>query len=760
MPNSVDKRFLSQSKPFETERFQGHFNSAFNVDDVKRIIPSLHQTLQSNDVELIAGGRNQNVRIVESLDGREQPILVKSFGSQSRWKDRVDLGSRLSKAQRSFVAASHLLQHEVGTPIPIAFGQSVSDGRIVESYYLTIYKQECCSFHEALLYLLHNQSTASSLMPLLEQVAVLCRRMHDAGFIHNDLGNQNILLSIDPDSNWSDSNWSDSNWSDSNWKDACVIDLNRGRIHSELSLMQRGADLSRLSVPSNLMAMFLDMYWGAPVPRDLQASYERHARRFALRARTRKLRHPFREARIARESALLPSTDFMPAPRDLWIWDDTSDQALSPLDRRERVREYPSDRSWRLLKDTLSAALPVWREYRKTKAAAFSEPVAMKGRVGIALEPDNETLQQELRLLDALGNIPVLVRCCHHESSTNIDFQIALVKQLHQLGHAVTLALVQDRRAILEPDSWQNFVSHVLSQLAPCIVAVEYGHAINRVKWGIWNFVELRRFYQPLADIARQYPDLRIIGPATIDFEYPFLLAALRDWPKSVAMAALSHHLYVDRRGAPENPQNGFSALEKFALAKSIATGNPKGESEVIVSEVNWPVAGAGIHSPVTAPFTYRDAPAGSLHDSGETEENCAYYTIRYLALALGSGLVSQVFWWRLVARGYGLVDVDAGEVRERPAYRALQHFINTVNDAEAISAIIPNDSKSNEGRYLIQFRRAGGELFWLCWQHGSPGPFPEDLIGERVEDLFGNTLQDRPVELQGSPIYIRNCAA
>ncbi len=745
MPDSTNKHLSSQSKPFEIESFQGQLNADFSEYDVKRIIPGLHQSLQCNDAELIAGGRNQTIRIVESLNEQEQSILVKSFAAQSWWKDRLDLGGQHSKAQRSFIAASHLLRHEVGTPVPIAFGQRVGDGRILESYYLTIFKQECWSFHEAMLFLLHHQPTASDLMLLLEQVAVLCRQMHDSGFIHNDLGNQNILLSKE---------------SSRTWKNACVIDLNRGRIHLELSLTQRGADLSRLSIPSNLMAMFLDMYWGAPVPQELQAGYERHARRFAWRARTRKLRHPFREARIARESEQRASIDFMPAPRDLWIWDDTSDQALSPLDRRERVREYPSGRSWRLLKDTLLAVLPIWREYRKTKTAAFSEPVAMNGRVGIALEPTAETIEKEIRLLNALGKIPVLVRCYHHETAENTDFQIELVKRLHGLGHKVTLALVQDRRAILEPVSWQTFVNRILSQLAPFIVAIEYGHAINRVKWGIWSFEELRLFYQPLLSIVRNYPALKIIGPATIDFEYPFLLSALKDWPDAVSLAALSHHLYVDRRGAPENLQNGFSALEKFALAKSIAARNVINNSEVIVSEVNWPVAGTAMHSPVTAPFAYRDAPPDSLHDSGETEETCADFTIRYLALALGSGLVSQVYWWRLVAKGYGLVDIEAGELRERPAYRALQHFINIVNDAEAISAVIPGNSKVNEGRYLIQFCRGGGELFWLCWQHGAPGPFPEEIAGDRIEDSLGNTLQDRPVELRGSPIYIRNCMA
>jgi len=49
-----------------------------------------------------------------------------------------------------------------------------------------------------------------------------------------------------------------------------------------------------------------------------------------------------------------------------------------------------------------------------------------------------------------------------------------------------------------------------------------------------------------------------------------------------VPLAALSHCLYVDRRGAPENPQDGFGAPEKFTLGRAVARATPDGNTLLI----------------------------------------------------------------------------------------------------------------------------------------------------------------------------------
>ena len=54
---------------------------------------------------------------------------------------------------------------------------------------------------------------------------------------------------------------------------------------------------------------------------------------------------------------------------------------------------------------------------------------------------------------------------------------------------------------------------------------------------------------------------------------------------------------------------------------------------------------------------------------------------LRYLAITLCSGHVEQVYWWRLSAHGYGLVD-DRDNFRLRPAFYALKFFLDLLKDA------------------------------------------------------------------------------
>lgn len=717
--------------------YDGEILREYHSDELLDRLAGLPSLLKADDAQLIAGGRNANIRVRIALTGGELDVLVKQFGSQSNLKNWVDTKFRTTKAQRSYQAALHLWQQGVATPAPIGYLERREGNHLLESYFLAVYEQGQAGFNEVLLHYLHHNPLCSQIMPLLQDVAKLCRNMHDAAYVHADLGNQNILFTGSVDSGFHSPK---------------IIDLNRGRIHPQLSLQQRGQDLARLNLPSNLKLMFLDMYWGGPSPDELLRSHRTHSRRFALRVRSRKLRHPFREARIARTDSQLPADRKMPEARDLWIWDDYSDQPLAALDRRERSRNYPLGRGLRMVFDVLRFGPAIWLRYRQQLSSAFSTEIEMQGRIGMAVAPDGSTLNRELELLAGLGPVPALVRVACQDSQATVEAQIQLIKQLRDRGHAVKLALLQDRHAVKYPESWQQFVFSILDRVASDIDSIEFGHAINRVKWGLWSFSELRSFYGALPALQRRYPNLEISGPATIDFEYSFLLSALRLWPRQVKLSAVSHHLYVDRRGAPENLQNGFGAVEKFALAKAVAAGSP-----VEVSEVNWPIKGAGIHSPVTPPFSYPESATQEVFDSGVSESDAADFMLRYLVLAVCSGLVERVYWWRLLARGYGLVDIDdSGEISERPGYQALKQFLATLGCARLTHAELPKAGAQHKGLYQFRFQRPDGEQVVLCWSHGDVLKFPPLLQYGHVQDRAGNILQSPPVELTGSPVYLR----
>jgi hypothetical protein len=376
----------------------------------------------------------------------------------------------------------------------------------------------------------------------------------------------------------------------------------------------------------------------------------------------------------------------------------------------------------------------------------------MAGRVGMALEPTPATLEQELALLAGLGPIPALLRFYHHDTPDRVAFRAALAHRLRRAGHPVCVALVQDRRALRAPASWHAFVLGVLAQVAGVAESAEIGHAVNRVKWGVWGIEDLRALYAPLADAQRRFPGLALTGPAMMDFEYAALFSALREWPREVPLAALSHCLYVDRRGAPENPQGGFGAPEKFTLGRAVARATPGCADRFIVSEVNWPLRGAGAHAPIYAPYF---PPWRAAGDAGVTQEEDGAYLLRYLCLALGSGMVERVYWWRLAARGFGLVDdTDPAALRPRAAYRMLKHFLGLLGGSTFVAANLPAATGSRHGRYRFEFRRPDGETVALTYAHGprldGPGP---------AEDAFGQPLPAAAL-LGGTPVYLRGARA
>jgi len=85
-----------------------------------------------------------------------------------------------------------------------------------------------------------------------------------------------------------------------------------------------------------------------------------------------------------------------------------------------------------------------------------------------------------------------------------------------------------------------------------------------------------------------------------------------------------------------------------------------------------------------------------------------ADYLVRYYLLALGTGLVERVFWWQLLARGYGLIAPEAeGALRRRPAWFALRTLI-----AELEGATFHGPMAAPAGAWLYRFTsRNGGEL-------------------------------------------------
>ena len=703
--------------------YQGAIAPAFDNPVIIAQLADIPKLLDSKKVERLSKGADYVVKLPLSTPTGEITATIKVFKRQSRFKDWYDRRNK-SKAQRSYIAACHLQNNDIGTPAPIAWLDRWEQGRLLESYYLCLYEPAIC-FRDALADIYHNARDNAPLMDLLHAVAPAIRAMHDAGFMHGDMGNQNILLPKKPDGQWGQPQF---------------IDLNRAQINPEpVTEKQRAFDLARIALPGAYLKIFKTIYSRhEDIPASLDTLEQTYRRRFWRHRRNSKWRHPIRYLRNRNKKPAHPT---YPEPQNIWLWDEKSAQPMIVLGRKEKHLYRDWWYMFSMLWQGVTALPGLFFRYKRLMQQSYNSPRSMTHRIGVAIHPHANYIATELQLLERLGNPPVLIRFCHHETPDDWQRSIELVNQLHGKGVEVMLAILQDRRALLEPHLWQAFLEKVIGTLADKVSFIEITHASNRLKWGIWSSSEYAQLLAPALALQKRYPQIKISGPACIDFEYLPVIAALEAIPKGQKLAALSHLLYVDRRGAPENKQGDFSTLEKCAMLKALAQWSDHCEEKVIISEVNWPIQYTGIWSPIGCPY---ETPKWRREQPGETENEYANYMLRYLVITLCSGHVEQVFWWRLSAHGYGLVD-DRDNFRVRPAFTALAFFLKTLGKAEFV-----RKWDTPEDVFIFEFKTESRSI-WMVWalQESSYQP---DIKYSQVLDRDGKTTPE--IKLSGSPLY------
>lgn len=706
--------------------YSGALAPAFNQHHIVAQLVELPRLFAEKKVDRLSNGPDYVVKLSLETPTGDLPITAKVFKRQSQLKDRFDRHNK-SKAERSYRAAIYLQHHDIGTPAPIAWLDRWENGRLLESYYLCLFEPAIC-FRDALAEIYHQHRDNELLMDLLHVVAPAIRAMHDAGFMHGDMGNQNILLPKD---------------STGRWGQPQFIDLNRCAMENgALDNGRRAFDLSRIALPGAYLKIFKNIYCShQDIPADLDKEELKYRRRFERHRRSRKLRHPLRYWKKRHEKPLHPT---YPEPQNIWLWDKKSAQPMIVLGRKEKHRY----RNWvymvSMIWQSLVNAPGIFKRYRQLLKRSYAQPLSMTKRIGVALHPKADYLPQELKLLQALGNPPVLIRFCHHEQPQDWQAGIELVEQLHEQGIEVMVALLQDRRAVLQPELWQSFLEKIIGAIGDQAAHIEITHASNRVKWGIWSATEYRDLMAPAFALQKRYPHIKLTGPACIDFEYHPVIAALKAIPKGQKLDALSHLLYVDRRGAPEGKQGKFSTLEKCALLKTLAQWSDRCNDKVIISEVNWPVKYTGIWSPIGCPYT---TPKWRREEPGETEDDYANYMLRFLVVSLCSGHVEQVFWWRLSAHGYGLVD-DKDNFRPRPAFTALVFFLKLLGTADFV-----RKQEDSEELYCFEFQRQRQKIV-MIWTTGAACAIPREYLGYS-EALNREGHAEKELLVSGAPIYL-----
>jgi hypothetical protein len=634
---------------FRLAGFEGVFNTAvlpaLTEGELGRLVDPKHAS------ETIHWGRNYLYSVeIQTTTGIE-PLVVKQFRNQGavarlkrRWAG--------SKAARSWRAAWRLIGAGVRTPTPVMLLESTDpDG---PSFFVT---RRLNGFFESRYYFRALAAGTEAVefpdverAQLIGALASACRGVHDAGVWHRDISIGNLLVSRLEET-----------------LVVNVIDLNRAKLDSRMSRWRRTRDLCRLPFPDrSSREMFLSSYWSQPI----RAGSPRYGlfwlmqQSFLLRNRLKTAaRRPFRAlrdvARGRRPHVHIPAAPDGARARDKIVWDYLSDQPHQHATRAERagVRIADLGAHAEALRVVVTAAPRIWQSYRHLRSSLFERPVPWNG-VGIALRPRSEDPEGLLETLEDTGVRRVMLRLHAWESDRREEEELAA--ELARRGYDISFALPQNRDLVRDLERWGSAVEEIAARFLPFGNHFQIGQAINRSKWGVWTYREYLNLVARASAILRSRGDVVIMGPAVIDFEFQATAAVLNMSHQGVSFDVVSSLLYVDRRGAPENAQLGFDSPMKAALLKAIAETSRNGSGRCWITEVNWPLW-EGPHSP-----------AGRTVAVDEQAQ--ADYLCRYYLLMLASGMIERVYWWRLVARGYGLVEPRSdGGLRRRPSHVALK---------------------------------------------------------------------------------------
>ncbi|WP_373074045.1 glycosyl hydrolase [Sulfurimonas sp.] len=296
----------------------------------------------------------------------------------------------------------------------------------------------------------------------------------------------------------------------------------------------------------------------------------------------------------------------------------------------------------------------------------------------------------------------------------------------------ITLKIMQDRENVEDLNLFRNNLDIIFSTLKDQIDIYEIGTTINRAKWGFFSVDEYNNFYKVAYDLKKEkYPDLKLIGSGVIDFEYHFTAHTLFNFFK-YKYDGVSALLYVDRRGAPENTQLGFSASDKIALLATMTWLSPKTKHELYLTEINWPISN-------TAPY----APT-SEKECIDTD-SYANFMLRYYLLALASQQVDALSWHQLIAPGYGLIDNRDG-IKKYPAYNTYKTMINYLKEAQFLRLDIKRD------HYVFQCK-VKDKLLQIHWSLSPTTLKKEDYF--EVYSRDGEKIGDDIINIDSSPVYV-----
>jgi hypothetical protein len=342
----------------------------------------------------------------------------------------------------------------------------------------------------------------------------------------------------------------------------------------------------------------------------------------------------------------------------------------------------------------------------------------------------SETQAADLAALGEPGIRDVWVRLCCHGSDEQRAAALTAVQNWVKDGFCVSVLLVQDRRAVRDPERWATFVTHALEPVGWQVRRAVYGFAPDEAAWGFHSAAEYRRFLEPLQKVRDAFPGVVFSGPACAMGNLRFLsrtthaLARVGGWESCVCRTRAAW-----LESAAVSDAAWLGRIARFCRA---ARGGAKARPRPILIVEAAPDGG-----------TDR---TGGGESSGTDEGRLARY-MRRAVLAVCSGLIEQVVLMQPAHSG------------DRPQQAALQGawrlFMGRLG---AGGRFVRREPIAGGGSaWLLRFEDAAGRPLWLGWNEGGPQIVTAAVAVARACDLLGRTAPLLPaprLRLTDLPVY------
>jgi hypothetical protein len=194
------------------------------------------------EAETLLDRRNRLVALtLPDAAGRNVPAVVKEF--RLRGLKKILSFGRASKAEKAWRGALALADRGFLTPAPIAFLDHRRRGFVERSVFVAARLAEGREIR-----CLFRDSAEPEIKAILARLAPVLRSLHDAGLVHRDLSDGNLLVREDGNGE----------------AFFFFLDTNRVRRRRRVGTFGRARALVRLGVPRGLRPFFLERYAAAP----------------------------------------------------------------------------------------------------------------------------------------------------------------------------------------------------------------------------------------------------------------------------------------------------------------------------------------------------------------------------------------------------------------------------------------------------------------------------------------------------------------